>query len=249
MASASALDLETLGLAAIAVAVAGTVRGFAGFGAGLMMIGPLSLLYGLPAAVVAVAVIDGGAAAAMLKGVWGVADRRRALVAAAAAAVTLPVGTYILQTAEPEFLRRAAGAAVLAFVLLISIGMRWRGGGMPATAGAGAAGGLIGGATSLIGPPVILYMLARQEPADRTRATLAIYITVVVLTQAVVLAIAETTGGVAGWGAWGRAALLIPIYAAGIYAGRRMFGLASPVFYRRVALALVTAAGFSALLG
>ena len=35
----------------------------------------------------------------------------------------------------------------------------------------------------LIGPPVILYFLARRDPADRTRATLAIYITVVVLTR------------------------------------------------------------------
>lgn len=243
------MDPWSLAAAALTVAVAGTVRGFAGFGAGLIMMGPISVIYGLPAAVVAVAVIDGGAAPAMLKGVWAKADRRRALIAAAAAGVTLPLGTYILQVAEPEMLRRVAGAAVLAFVLLISIGWTWRGGGVAATVGAGGAGGLIGGATSLIGPPVILYFLARAEAADRTRATLAIYITVVVLTQAVVLAVAEAGGGVAGWDAWGRAAVLIPVYAAGIVLGRRMFGLASPAFYRKVALTLVTAAGLMALFG
>lgn len=243
------MDFDLLALAALAVAVAGAVRGFAGFGAGLIMLGPLSVLYSLPAAVVAVAVIDAGASPAMLKGVWAKADRRRALIAAGAAALTLPLGTYILQTADPALLRRIAGLGVLAFVLLISLGLRWRGGGVPATAAVGGAGGLIGGATSLIGPPVILYFLARQEPADQTRATLAIYITVVVASQAAILAVAESAGGVAGWDAWLRAALLIPIYALGIVAGRRLFGLASPTFYRRVALALVTAAGVMALAG
>ena len=231
------------------VAVAGTVRGFAGFGAGLMMMAPLSLLYSLPAAVVAVAVIDGGAAPAMLKGVWDKADRRRALLAAGAAALTLPLGTYILKTMEPELLRRVAGAAILIFVVAISVGLKWRGGGLAATAGAGATGGVVGGATSLIGPPVILYFLARQDPADKTRATLAIYITVVVLSQAAILAVFEAADGVAGWDAWLRAALLIPVYIAGITLGRRMFGLASPAFYRRVALTLVTAAGLLAAFG
>lgn len=243
------MDPSLLGVAALVAAVAGTVRGFAGFGAGLMMMGPLSLLYGLPAAVVAVAVVDGGAAPAMLKGAWAPADRKRALVAAGAAALTLPLGTYILQTAEPELLRRIAGFGVLAFVALISIGWTWRGGGLPATAGAGAAGGLIGGATSLIGPPVILYFLARGDAAERTRATLVIYITVVIWSQAAILAVAEATGGVAGWDAWTTAALLIPVYVGGIFLGRRLFGLASPLFYRRVALVLVSSAGLLAVFG
>ncbi len=243
------MDLERLGLAALVVGAAGTVRGFSGFGAGLMMMGPLSLLYSLPAAVVAVAVIDAGAAPTMLRGVWAKADRRRALIAAGAAALTLPLGVYILQMAEPTLLRRIAGIGVLVFVIVISAGFKWRGGGLPATATAGATGGVLGGATSLIGPPVILYFLARNDPADRTRATLALYISVVVGAQAVILAYAEATGGVSGWDAWKTAALLIPIYAACIYLGRRLFGLASPAFYRRVALTLVTAAGLVALAG
>ncbi len=236
-------------LAAFVVLAAGTVRGFSGFGAGLMMMGPLSLLFGLPAAVVSVAVIDGGATPTMLRGVWRLADKRRAFIAAAAAALTLPAGTYILQTCDPALLRQAAGAGVLAFVVLISVGLKWRGGGEPATAGAGAVGGLIGGATSLIGPPVILYLLARQEPADKTRATLAIYISAVVATQAAILAVAEAGSGVAGWDAWLTAACLIPVYMAGIMIGRKLFGLAPPAFYRKVALTLVTAAGLLALFG
>jgi uncharacterized membrane protein YfcA len=236
-------------LAAITVGVAGTVRGFSGFGAGLMMMGPLALLFGLPTAVVSVAVIDAGAAPAMLWGVWKLADRKRALLAAGAAALTLPLGTYILQTQDPTLLRQGAGVSILVFVVLISLGFKWRGGGMPATAVVGAAGGLIGGATSLIGPPVILYFLARNDPADRTRATLAIYISAVVFSQAIILAIAEAKSSVAGWDAWMNAAFLIPIYAGGIFLGRRLFGYASPLFYRRIALTLVTAAGVLAVAG
>ena len=213
------------------------------------MMGPLALLFGFPAAVVSVAVIDAGAAPAMLRGVWKIADRKRALLAAAAAALTLPLGTYVLQTQDPTLLRQGAGVGILVFVALISLGFKWRGGGMPATAAAGATGGLIGGATSLIGPPVILYFLARNDPADRTRATLAIYISAVVFSQAIILAIAEVKSSVAGWDAWMNAALMIPIYAGGIFVGRRLFGYASPLFYRRIALVLVTAAGVLAMAG
>lgn len=240
---------QSFGLAALVALIAGSVRGFAGFGAGLMMMGPLSLLYGLPAAVVSVAVIDGAASPAMLKGMWRQADQRRALIAAGAAALFLPLGIYILRSAEPELLRRVAGGLVLLFVVLIAFGGTWRRGGAWATAGAGAGGGLIGGATSLIGPPVILYFLARRDPPERTRATLAIYISAVVLTMAGIMAVFEATVGVAGWDAWLRALMLAPFYAGGILIGRRLFHLAPPAFYRRVALTLVSAAGLAALLG
>ena len=248
MSIADAFD-QMFWLAALVALVAGSVRGFAGFGAGLMMMGPLSLLYGLPAAVVSVAVIDGAASPAMLKGVWSQADRRRAFIAAAAAALFLPFGIYILRSTEPELLRRVAGGLVLLFVVLIALGGSWRGGGAWATAGAGASGGLIGGATSLIGPPVILYFLARRDAPERTRATLAIYITVVVLTMTAIMAAFEATAGVAGWAAWLRALLLAPVYAGGILIGRKLFHLAPPAFYRRVALTLVTTAGLAALFG
>ncbi|MGZ0189510.1 MAG: hypothetical protein ACKVH0_16145, partial [Alphaproteobacteria bacterium] len=80
-------------------------------------------------------------------------------------------------------------------------------------------------------------------------ATLAIYISAVVFSQAIILAIAEVKSSVAGWDAWMNAALMIPIYAGGIFVGRRLFGYASPLFYRRIALVLVTAAGVLAMAG
>ena len=233
----------------MAVALAGTVRGFAGFGAGLVMMAPLSLLYGLPAAVVSVAVIDSVAIPAILKGVWPIADRRRALIAAGAAALLLPLGTYILQTSDPQLLRQLTGIGVLVFVLALALGWGWRGG-EKAAALIGASAGLLGGATSLIGPPVILHFLARGEAASRTRASIAIYISVVVLSQLFVLALAEGfVGGVAGWSAWGTALMLAPAYVIGTLLGRSVFHLASPLFYRRVAMALLVAVGLLALFG
>jgi uncharacterized membrane protein YfcA len=114
----------------------------------------------------------------------------------------------------------------------------------------GASAGVLGGATSLIGPPVILHFLARGEAADRTRASIAIYISVVVLSQLVVLAAAEgLAGGVAGWSAWMSALMLAPAYVIGILLGRSVFHLASPQFYRRVAMTLLVAVGLLALFG
>lgn len=213
------------------------------------MMAPLSLLYGLPAAVVAVAVIDSVAIPAMLRGVWALADRKRALIAAGGAALTLPLGTYILQTSDPGLLRQIAGAGVLAFVVALAMGWGWRGG-EKAAGVIGLSAGVLGGATSLIGPPVILHFLARGEPANRTRASIAIYISLVVVSQLIVLALAEGFfGGVAGWGAWSVALMLAPAYVAGIFLGRSMFHLASPLFYRRIAMALLIAVGLLALFG
>lgn len=242
-------DPLTLALAAATVAVAGAVRGFAGFGAGLIMMGPLAVFFGLPIAVVAVAVIDSGAAPAMLRGVWEKADRRRALLAAGAAALTLPLGTYILKTEDPLLLRQIGGAGILLFVLLLLRGFQWRRGGLPLAGAMGASAGVLGGATSLIGPPVILYVLARGEAADRSRATLAIYISLVVFSQAIILGVWEAWEGVVGWDAWLAALIGVPIYATGIYVGRRMFNWAPQSFYRRVAMTLLTGAGLMALFG
>jgi hypothetical protein len=161
-------------LAGLAVLVAGTVRGFSGFGAGLVMIGPLSIIYGLTSAVVTVAVCDACAALTLLRGVWATADLKRALAAAISAATLLPLGTYILQVVDAELLRRIAGVLILFFIASIAAGVRWRGGGVSGSIAVGAIGGLVGGATSLIGPPMVLYMLARDEDAIRTRASLAL---------------------------------------------------------------------------
>lgn len=213
------------------------------------MMAPLSILYGLPAAVVSVAVIDSVAIPAMLRGVWGLADRRRALIAAGGAALTLPLGTYILQTSDPGTLRQIAGAGVLIFVIALALGWGWRGG-QKVAGMIGLGAGVLGGATSLIGPPIILHFLARGEPADRTRASIAMYISLVVTSQLVILAIAEGfVGGVAGWGAWRVALMLAPAYVVGIFLGRWMFHLASPLFYRRVAMGLLIAVGLLALFG
>lgn len=213
------------------------------------MMAPLSLLYGLPAAVVSVALIDSVAIPAMLKGVWTIADRRRALIAAGAAALFLPLGTYILQTLDAQLLRQFAGVGVLVFVIALALGWGWRGG-EKAAALIGASAGVIGGATSLIGPPVILHFLARGEEAARTRASIAIYISIVVLSHLVVLALAEGfAGGVAGWSSWGTALMLAPTYVVGILVGRSVFHLASPIFYRLVAMALLVAVGLLALFG
>jgi uncharacterized membrane protein YfcA len=234
-------------LAGLAVLVAGTVRGFSGFGAGLVMMGPLSIIYGLPGAVVTVAVCDACAALTLLRGVWAMADRKRALAAAISAAILLPLGTYILQVIDAELLQRIAGVLILFFIAFIAAGVRWRGGGVSGSIAVGAIGGLIGGATSLIGPPMVLYMLARDEDAIRTRASLALYISIVVVSQVTLLALFEVSGQLAGWTSWAIAASFIPVYAAGILLGKKFFNLAPAYFYRRLTIFLVALSGLLAL--
>jgi uncharacterized membrane protein YfcA len=236
-------------LAGICVFVAGAVRGFSGFGAGLVMIGPLSLIYGLPSAVVTVAICDAFAAATLFGGIWSAADRKRSLVAAITAVILLPLGTYLLHITDEEILRKISGALILVFISFIALGLRWRGGGISFAAFVGFFGGLVGGATSLIGPPMVLYILARDEGATRTRATLALYVSVVVISQLVILFLFELSDGLVGLNGWIVSASFIPIYMAGFLVGRRLFILASESFYRRLTIFLVAISGCLAIAG
>src|SRR5688572_12308023 len=95
----------------------------------------------------------------------------------AATAVTVPLGGYLLLTMDALTLRRATALIVIVFSALLLRGWRYSGTHKMPTGIAlgGLAGGMLG-ATSIGGPPVILYLLAGPDRVEVTRANLTLFV-------------------------------------------------------------------------
>ena len=227
---------EVLALAIAIAAIAGIVRGITGFGGAMVMSPPMALLLGPLAAVPVVLLLESVAATPM----W---VQARKLVRwhvigpiLAMACITVPLGTWILVSADPQVMRRIIAGVVVLFSLVLLRGWRYHGGQRLATSlGLGAASGTMVGATSMGGPPVILYLLAGPDPIDTTRANLTYFVGGISFAGVVMLAIE----GVLGREGLLLAALLAPGYYGGIVLGTRMFARFNDQRFRRFTLALM----------
>jgi uncharacterized membrane protein YfcA len=237
-AGGASLDLTTTAFAAAvgAALLAGTVRGFSGFGSALILSPSLSALYGPATAVPVALLLELALAVPFVPPALRLADRARVGVLCVAAAVTVPLGAWILTVTDAAALRWAISALVIVAVAILGFG--WRHHGRPriaATAATGALSGLLGGSTGLSGPPVIFYELSGTAPIRRVRANFMVFFAWIDVVALVAFAV---TGTLAGLPLLLSATLVLP-YLAAAAAGARAFGLASETFYRRLALAVL----------
>ena len=137
------------------------VRGFAGFGAAMIMTPIFSALYGPAVGVALCLLLEIAVALPVVPGVVRLVDWRRIGLLLVAAAVGVPLGNLVLTRAEPEPMRWAISAIVLGAVVLLASG--WRFAGRPRTAttlAAGVSSGFLNGLAGMAGPPIAFYYLA-----------------------------------------------------------------------------------------
>lgn len=224
---------EVVALAALVAAVAGVIRGITGFGGAMVMSPPFALLLGPLVAVPVVLLLEGIAATPMLVQLRREVRWRVIGPIIAAAYVTMPIGTWLLVSADPQVMRRAIAGVVIVFSLLLLRGWRYTGRQRLATGvGLGAISGTMLGATSLGGPPVILYLLAGPDPIDTTRANLTYYLGALCLAGLALLWL----NGVLGLSGLWLAALLTPGYYLGMVLGIRLFARFDDQRFRRFTL-------------
>jgi uncharacterized protein len=230
---------SALMLLAIAAFVAALARGFSGFGSALIFVPLASTAIGPQAAAPLLLIIDGVAAAGLISGAWRHADKRDVAMMSVGALAGIPLGTWVLIKSDPLLIRWAI--ALFGTLLLALLMSGWRYHGKPTisiTGIVGAAAGLLGGAAQIGGPPIVAYWLSRPIPAERVRANIVLYFAITtVMTGTVYLA-----GGLLTRSVVGLALITGPIYGVGLYAGVRMFGLASEIAFRRICFALIAAA-------
>ncbi|MGE0875472.1 MAG: sulfite exporter TauE/SafE family protein [Burkholderiales bacterium] len=221
---------------ALVAMIAGLVRGITGFGGAMVMAPPLVLLLGPKFAVPIVMLLESIAAAPQLVQTRRLVRWRVVGPILAASFVTIPIGGYLLLTADPLSLRRATALIVIVFSLLLLRG--WRYSGAHRTSTGLALGGLSGallGATSIGGPPVILYLLAGPDRVEVTRANLSLFVGVVSAAGALMLFAAGALDATIVW----TCALLAPGYYGGLVAGTRLFSRFNDDRFRQFTLLLM----------
>lgn len=235
---------EAIAVAAVIAAAAGVVRGITGFGGAMVMSPPLALLLGPLAAVPVVLLLESIVSTPMLVQTRALMRWRVIAPIVAAACVTVPLGTLALVSADPLLMRRVIAATVIVFSLLLLAGWRYAGSHrLPVSLGLGAVSGTLVGATSMGGPPVILYLLAGPDPIETTRANLTFFVAAISVAGLAGLWVS----GVLTWQAAGLGAILAPGYYGGMVLGTRLFPRFNDKRFRQFTLALMVAVSLGIL--
>ena len=230
---------------AVVACIAGMVRGFAGFGAAMIMTPIFSALYGPAVGVALCLLLEIAVALPVVPGVVRLVDWHRIGLLLVAAAVGVPFGNLVLTWADPEPVRWAISAIVLGAVALLASGWRLAGRPRPATTlAAGVSSGFLNGLAGMAGPPIAFYYLAGDETVTRVRANLTTYF---VFVDVVAIAV-FVARDLVDWDTLVLGLFLAPAVMLGGVLGTRLFPLASDGFYRRLALALLVGVAIGSLI-
>lgn len=243
MTASTLLDQEML-LATLVTVIAGVVRGYTGFGSGLVMAPLLTLLWG-PVEAIAITVAIGAASFLQMgRAAAPLARWREVTPIMAAALVVTPIGTYFLVTLDPDIVKRIIAGAVLAAALVSLRGWTYSGprGVIPSFV-AGAIGALINGVAAVGGPPIVLYIMSLPEDAETHRANI---IWAVGVAGSMVLVTVAAAGALTGDTLLRVAILLLPMIA-GVWLGGRIFAWLPGEAFRLIILWLLVALSISIL--
>lgn len=230
--------------AIIAVLIAGILRGFSGFGAGMVLVPSLSLLYNPLVAVVSVVLLEMIPAIQLLPNVISKCHWRSVIPMSLASVFTIPLGSFVLVNADADVMRHSISILVLLCVFILAIGWQYKGAySLKASTMTGMASGLISGATSLGGLPVMLFYLSGSQETKVTRASIVVFLVITVLVSLVTY----LSHGIITSDILLRTVLLAPFFIVAIWFGGRLFGKASEALFRMITLSLLGSIGLAML--
>ncbi|MCU0885822.1 MAG: TSUP family transporter [Beijerinckiaceae bacterium] len=234
--------LLVLGLAAL---LGGLVRGFTGFGFAMIFMPLAGLAVPLPLASALIWALDAPfalplAARSLRKASW-----REVLPLLAGAAMALPLGLWLLLTLPSLVMRWLIAGLILAAVLALATGWRWRGRpGLTLSFGVGGLSGLGSGLAQLGGMPLAIFWLSAQnKSAAQMRHDLVTYFACATLVSGALLA----WSGVLTSSALLKAVPLLVPYGLGILIGTRCYRFASESTFRRIAYGVIALAALISL--
>ena len=240
----SLLD-ATLAFAALAAFVAGTARGFSGFGTAMVLMPIASALYAPTLAIVAVMICDSVMTLPLFIRALPRCRWRPIIPMVVCASVTAPLGGYLLTRLDPVLVRWIMSGLIIGVVVVLAAGWRYRRPVGLLTSGAiGGASGLSGGMTALSGPPVILFWLGGQTSSPaQVRTDIIVYFGLL----SVASAFSFWVNAIVTWYAVQVTLLLLPAYGLGLWVGARGFRHSNEQLYRMLAYGLCLASATAAL--
>ena len=223
--------------------VAGLVRGFAGFGAGMIYIPVAASAFDPRVAAGTLFIIDTIIIIPLVIRATGHVAWREIAPLGLGAMIAVPAGVAVLIHVDPVPIRWGLSAAILASIVVLASGWRYRGESSPPLAfGVGTVSGFMGGLANLYGPPIVLFWLGGQSLAPTVRANIFAYSGMMI----VVAGAALWFNGLFGARVFTFAFAMLPVYAIALWAGTRAFRHASESLFRWIALVLC---GIAALAG
>lgn len=233
-----AMSTIELLISAVIVCLAGVVRGVTGFGGAMIMSPLLALLIGPQAAVLIALLLEGFAPLPLLPAVARIANWKVMKPIILGAFLAAPVGGWLLAHVEARLMSKAIAGVVLSFAFIMLMGVQIRARSTIGTRIAvGGVGGVLVGATSMGGPPVILYLMSSGESLPVLRANLMIYVAAASFAGLAAMAITN----VLDLDIIIAALALAPVYLASAWFGGRLFRLVNERLFRRVTLLLLIA--------
>ena len=232
-------------ISAVVACIAGMVRGFAGFGAAMLMTPVFSALYGPAVGIALCLLLEIAVALPLLPAVVRLVDWRRIGLLLVAAVVGVPLGNLVLTLADPEPMRWAISAIVLTAVALLASGWRF-----PA-----------GRARSRLwppAPPAAFSTACRAWPVRRSPSTTSPVTKrrracgptsrPISSSSTWWRSLVFASRGLIGWDTGVHGLVLAPAVMLGGVLGERLFPLASERFYRRLALVLLVGVAIGSLM-
>jgi uncharacterized membrane protein YfcA len=227
-------------VALFAALLAGTVKGFTGFGLAMISTPVLLFAYEPRTVVVLTAVFSIFINAAVVWDSWQEARGRLALGLFVPALFGVVVGTVVLGAIDQVYIRLGAGAIVVFSALLLVRDFNLPG----ANTGwgplvAGSTSGALSTSTGLAAPPIVLLMASRALPKHEFRATSTLYFLPMSIARLVVLAVR----GLVEAPEVALGPVLIPAAIAGKAIGTILLRHVSENTFRAVTLGLVILTG------
>jgi len=172
-------------------------------------------------------------------------ERRRLPLLLIGGLLGLPVGGLLLRGLPEGVMKRSVGAVTLLLAGLLVLGLRWRlRREKPATFLTATLAGVLGGASAISGPPLVLFGLNQEWKPAAFRADLIAFFTVLSLCSLPVNAWLGLLTPEAGK----LALAVVPGTALGYLMGGWLHRRTSPAAYRKVAFAAIILAGLLPLL-
>lgn len=228
--------MTLVAVAGVAVLIGAVVRGYTGFGASMLWVASLSLIYPPVGVVPTVLALEVLASIALLPKILGHVDWRSMRWMLAATAATMPLGVLLLTSLPDREMRLVVAGAIFTATVAVASGVRLARAPGPRTAlAAGSVAGLVNGSTGMGGPPAVLLYFSGAVSAETGRATLIAYF---LGTDAIGFAI------MAAYGLVDRTvvlhtAVLAPVAMTGIAVGQHAFRRTGGSGFRGVVLTVL----------
>ena len=225
-------------IVALTALVAALVRGFSGFGAGLIFMPIAAAALGPKTAAGILYIIDTVLILPFVVKAVSRTDWHDVLPLAFGAMVAVPVGVWALLHVDPVALRWGLSLTIFVSIGALALGLRYRGPTrVPLSLGVGAIAGFLSGSVQIPGPPVLIYWLGRQVVSATMRANAIVFF----MFTTIVSGIGFLYGGIFTPEVMTGSLALLPVYAIGIFGGSLLFGRASEATYRGIAYATILA--------